>query len=198
MRSKEVRKILGVTERTLTNYVAKGILHPTKLSRTHYDYDQDEVYALIKKVKPRVNVTYSRVSLPKQKNDLETQTQRLYDFAASNGMALSEQITDIKSGIYFNQRKGFNHLLEMVMNNEINTVIIENKDRLCRFGFELIETIFKKHGTRILVTSDTENKTYENELTDDLISIIHHYSMKSYCHRRKLNKAEKALKETEE
>lgn len=197
MRSKEVRKILGITERTLTNYVQKGILHPVKLSRTHYDYDQDEVYGLVKKVKPRINVTYSRVSQPKQKGDLETQTQRLYDFATNNGFTIGEQITDVKSGMFFNERKGFNRLLDLVMDNEVNTVFIENKDRLCRFGFELLETVFKKHGTRIVVTSDVENKTYENELTDDLISIIHYYSMKSYSHRRKLHQAEKALKEKE-
>ena len=197
MRSKEVRKILGVTARTLTNYVNKGILHPTKLNLRHYDYDPDEVYSLIKQYKPKYNVTYSRVSLPKQKNDLESQSQRLYEFAIANGIQIEKQITDIKSGMAFNERKGFNELLDAVLSNEVNTVIIENKDRLCRFGYDLLETVFKKHGTRIIVTSNSENKSYEQELTDDLISIIHHYSMKSYSHRRKLNNAEKALRETE-
>lgn len=97
----------------------------------------------------------------------------------------------------FNERKGFNELLDAVLSNEVNTVIIENKDRLCRFGYDLLETVFKKHGTRIIVTSNSDSKTYEQELTDDLISIIHHYSMKSYSHRRKLNNAEKDLRETE-
>lgn len=97
----------------------------------------------------------------------------------------------------FKNRNQFNQLLDMVINNEINTVIIENKDRLVRFGFDLIETIFTKHGTNIVIVSEAENKTYEQELTDDLISIIHYYSMKSYNNRRKLHNAENALKNNE-
>ena len=67
-----------------------------------------------------------------------------------------------------------------------------------RFGFELIKMLFEKYGTNIIILSDEPNKTYEQELTDDLISIIHYYSMKSYSHRRKLNNAEKALKEIDD
>lgn len=198
MRSKEVRQILGVTNRTLANYTKNGLLHPTVVNKCHYDYESEEVYALVGKNRPRVNVAYSRVSLRKQKNDLDSQERRILDFASANGIQISESITDIKSGMCFSSRKGFSKLMDMVMDGKIGTVIVENKDRLARFGFELLETVFEKRGTRIIVMSDIENKTYEQELTDDLISIIHHYSMKSYSHRRKLNAAEKALKETKE
>lgn len=198
MRSKEVRQILGVTNRTLANYTKNGLLHPTVVNKCHYDYEPEEVYALVGKNRPRVNVAYSRVSLRKQKNDLDSQERRILDFASANGIHISESITDIKSGMCFSSRKGFSKLMDMVMDGKIGTVIVENKDRLARFGFELLETICEKRGTRIIVMSDIDNKTYEQELTDDLISIIHHYSMKSYSHRRKLNAAEKALKETKE
>lgn len=73
-------------------------------------------------------------------------------------------------------------------------VIVENRDRLVRFGYEFVEMFFKKFGTEIIVVSDVDNRTYEQELTDDLISIIHYYSMKSYSHRRKLHKIEEELK----
>ena len=63
-----------------------------------------------------------------------------------------------------------------------------------RFGFNLLREIFRLHGTEIVVMSETPNKSYEQELTDDIISIIHYYSMKSYSNRRKLNNAEKVLK----
>lgn len=197
MKSVEARNILGVTQKTLNTYIKTGKLHPVKINTNHYEYDRDEIYALLKKDKQRVNVTYSRVSLPKQTNDLKTQTNRLYDFAIKNGYTLQYQFEDIKSGMEFKNRKQFNQLLDMVINNEINTVIIENKDRLVRFGFDLIETLFAKHGTNIVVVSETENKTYEQELTDDLISIIHYYSMRSYSNRRKLHNAETALKNNE-
>ena len=85
----------------------------------------------------------------------------------------------------------------MVIKNEVELVVIENKDRLIRFGYSTVESIFKYFGTKIMVLNDTiENKTYEQELTEDLISIIHYFTMKSYSHRRKLNKLRKDL-ETE-
>lgn len=194
MKAKDVRNILGVTKKTLNNYVRLGKLHPVKINTHHYEYDEDEVYSMLGRTKERYNVTYSRVSLPKQKNDLKTQTERIYNFAISNGYQIAEQLEDIKSGMSFAERKSFCKLLNKVTNFEVKYVIIENKDRLVRFGFELIEMFFKKFGTQIIVASDTENKTYEQELTDDLISIIHYYSMKSYSHRRKLHKIEEDLK----
>jgi len=195
MKANEVKRALGVTQKTLNNYIKTGKLNPIVVNSHHYDYNRDEVYALIKKPKKRVNLTYARVSLPKQKNDLETQNDRLYDFAVRNGFTIAEQIKDIKSGMTFNERKGFKKLLQMVADEQVDTIIIENKDRLARFGFELLEEMCKLHGTNILVMSDANNKTYEQELTDDLISIIHYYSMKSYSHRRQLHNAEKALKD---
>ena len=195
MKAKEVLNILNITHRTLGTYVKKGLLNPTKINTNHYDYDPEEVFAILGKNKERYNITYSRVSLPKQKNDLKTQTKRLYEFATSNGYQIKEQIEDIKSGMSFGDRKGFVKLLKKVTNYEVKNVIIEHKDRLVRFGFELIQMLFDKYGTNIIVISDDDtNKTYEQELTDDLLSIIHYYSMKSYSHRRKLNNAAKALK----
>ena len=198
MKAREVKKILGVTQKTLNAYVKNGKLNPLVVNSHHYEYDRDEVYSLIKKSKERVNVTYARVSLPKQKNDLVTQNERLYDFALRNGYAIQDQLQDIKSGMAFAERKAFMKLIDMVINNSVEYVIIENRDRLVRFGFELVKEIFAKHGTEIIVMNEAENKSYEQELTDDLIAIIHYYSMKSYSNRRKLHNAEKALKNNED
>ena len=198
MKAREVKKLLGITQKTINNYIKNGKLNPLKVNPHHYEYDRDEVYSLIKKSKPRVNLTYARVSLPKQKNDLVTQNNRLYDFSLRNGYSISEQIQDVKSGMSFSERKGFMKLIDLVVNNSVDKVIIENRDRLVRFGFELLREVFQKHGTEIIVMSETENKSYEQELTDDLISIIHYYSMKSYSNRRKLHNAEKALKNNED
>lgn len=195
MKAKEVLNILNIGHRTLGTYVKKGLLNPIKINTNHYEYDPEEVFAILGKKKERYNITYSRVSLPKQKNDLKTQTKRLYDFATSKGYLIKEQIEDVKSGMSFEDRKGFVKLLKKVTNYEVKNVIIEHKDRLVRFGFELVKMLFEKYGTNIIIISDDEtNKTYEKELTDDLLSIIHYYSMKSYSYRRKLNNAAKALK----
>jgi putative resolvase len=195
MKAKEVLNILNIGHRTLGTYVKKGLLNPIKINTNHYEYDPEEVFSILGKKKERYNITYSRVSLPKQKNDLKTQTKRLYDFATSNGYLIKEQIEDVKSGMSFEDRKGFVKLLKKVTNYEVKNVIIEHKDRLVRFGFELVKMLFEKYGTNIIIISDDEtNKTYEQELTDDLLSIIHYYSMNSYSYRRKLNNAAKALK----
>lgn len=195
MKAKEAKKVLGITQQTLSYYVKIGKIKHVAINPFHYEYNDEDVYNLIgisRKI-DKINVTYSRVSLSKQKNDLESQTKRLYDFCSSKGFILSKQITDIKSGMNFNNRKGFNELIGDVVKGNIENIIVENKDRLCRFGFDLFETFCKYHGAKIIVTSDVENKSYEQELTDDLVSIIHYFSMKSYSHRAKLNKIKKEL-----
>ena len=86
----------------------------------------------------------------------------------------------------------------MIFKDEVDTLVIENKDRLTRFGFDMLEKFFKYFGTKVLVLNDSvENKTYEQELTEDLISVIHYFTMKSYSHRRKLNKLRKELENDE-
>ncbi len=197
MKAKEVKKTLGITQQTLSQYVKKGTLRFVAINKFHYEYNDDDVFNLIglKRNVDRVDVTYSRVSLSKQKNDLETQASRLYDFSAAKGLTLSKQYKDIKSGMNFAGRKEFNELLKEVVQGKIRNIIVENKDRLCRFGFELFETFCKYHGTEIIVTSEVQNKTYEQELTDDLVSIIHYFSMKSYSHRAKLNRIKKELQD---
>lgn len=197
MKAKEVKKTLGITQQTLSSYIKLGKLRYIAINKFHYEYNNEDVYNLIgisRKIN-KVNVTYSRVSLSKQKNDLESQTKRLYDYCGSNGIILSKQFKDIKSGMNFDNRKEFNELLNEVVKGNIENIIVENKDRLCRFGFDLFQTFCKYHGAKIIITSEVENKSYEQELTDDLVSIIHYFSMKSYSHRAKLNKIKKDLQE---
>lgn len=91
MKAGEVLNILQITRRTLNNYINSGKIHPIRLNKTHYIYDDEEIYSLLGKVKNRINVTYARVSLPKQKNDLKTQSERLYNFAVSNGYTIEKQ-----------------------------------------------------------------------------------------------------------
>jgi hypothetical protein len=105
----------------------------------------------------------------------------------------NEVFDEIISGMSFD-RKDFNEMLNSIIKGKVECVIIENKDRLARFGFDLLEQLFKLYGTKIIIANDEiSNKTYEQELTDDLISIIHYFSMKSYSNRRKLNKFKKEL-----
>ena len=200
MKAKDVLKILDVTRATLCKYVREGIIKVNKKGNGYYDYDEDSVYAFIGQKKTKHNtkiISYSRVSTQNQKNQLKEQTQRIYNSCTNKGITLDEQIEDIKSGMSFD-RPGFDKLCQEVIKGNVKLIVIENKDRLVRFGFEMFEKFFKYFGTDILVLNKDElNKTYEQELTEDLISIIHYFSMKSYSHRRKLNKLRKELELSE-
>lgn len=196
MRAKDVKKLLGITQQTLYNWTKSNKIKYKKISDHLILYDDEDIYALIgnkKQIKNRLIVSYSRVSTLKQKDQLKEQSQRIYNSCISRGIRLDKQFEDIKSGMSEN-RNGFNELIKLVIENKIELIVVENKDRLIRFGFETLEMIFKFYGTKILVLNDSlENKTYEQELTEDLISIIHYFTMKSYSHRRKLNKLRKEL-----
>ena len=194
MKASEVKNILHVTQKTINSYVKTGKLHPVIINSRHYEYDEDEVYNLIGKGKTeRLTVIYSRVSSRKQKNDLQTQEDRIYNWAINNGYKVDMKLQDIKSGMCFTERKDFQKLMSLAATGQLGTLIVENRDRLCRFGFEMIEEMFRKLGAKIIVISNVEDKSYEKELTDDLISIIHDYSMKSYSIRKRLHKAELVL-----
>ncbi len=201
MKAREVKKILGITQFTFYRYLKDGkVKLKSKLSKTKYDYDDDSVYALIgqkKQKKDKKIISYARVSTQNQKKQLVEQNQRIYDSCISRGLKLDRQFSDIKSGMT-SDRKDFQETIRMIIQGEVEFLVIENKDRLVRFGYEILEQIFKYFGTKILVLNDIlENKSYEQELTEDLISIIHYFTMKNYSHRRKLNKLRKELESTE-
>ena len=91
MKSAEVKKILCITQKTINTYIKTGKLHPIKINKTHYEYDDDEVYALVGKGRiAKKTITYSRVSQSKQRNDLESQKKRLYDWCIANGLTVDE------------------------------------------------------------------------------------------------------------
>ena len=197
MKAKEVLKILGICRQTLCNYVKEGkIKVNSKISDNFYDYNDESVYKLIGETTNNNNreiVSYSRVSTQNQKKQLDEQKQRIYDSCVARGLTISKQYSDIKSGMN-SERKDFQEILRRVIKGEIEMVVVENKDRLIRFGFDLLEQLFKYYDCKILVLNDIlDNKTYEQELTEDLISIIHYFTMKNYSHRRKLNKLRKEI-----
>ena len=196
MRAKEALEVLKVHRVTLNRYVREGRINVTKLANGRYEYNDNDVFAFVGKRKETHGtkvISYSRVSTYEQRNQLKEQTQRIYESCVSRGLQLDEQFEDIGSGMS-SDRKNLDKICQMIFQGEVETLIVENKDRLVRFGFDMLEKFFKYFGCQIIVLNDAiENKTYEQELTDDLISVIHYFTMKSYSHRRKLNKIRKEL-----
>ena len=109
-----------------------------------YEYDDDSVYSFIGCKKEKHNtkiVSYSRVSTQNQKEQLKEQTKRIYESCIARGIELDYQYEDIKSGMSFD-RIGFQNLCEEIISGNIELLIIENKDRLMRFGYDIFEGFF--------------------------------------------------------
>lgn len=138
-------------------------------------------------------IGYCRVSSHKQKDDLERQIENVKTYMIAKGYQF-EIIFDVGSGINYNN-KGLNQLIDMITNSEVDRVVVLYKDRLVRFGFELIENLCQKFGTAIEIIDSTE-KTEEQELVEDLIQIITVFSCR--LQGKRANKAKKMIKELSE
>lgn len=186
MKSKEVLKLLHITRATLTKYVKNGTVKvKSKINKYHYEYDDNSVYSLINKNKERLNIIYARVSTNNQKNSLDEQIEQLNSYCLKNDIMVNKVYKDIASGMTLD-RKGFNELLDLISTFEVENVFITYRDRLTRLSFNTLENIFSKYGTHIICLSEIDNsKTEEQELLDDIISLIHTFSMKNYSKRRK-------------
>lgn len=186
MKAKDVLNKLRVTRQTLTKYVALGYIKVTKLPNGQYNYDDDSVYSFLNKDVTRKTVIYSRVSTNAQKSNLETQISTLKQFCFMQGITIHEIYKDIASGISFTKRDDFFRMLDEIIQGRIERVIITYKDRLSRVGFELFSTLFKKFGCKIVVMSEVGNpKIDSEEIFEEIVSLLHCYSIKIYSKRNK-------------
>jgi len=142
LRRGEVARILGVAELTLYRWTKEGKIRAVRTPGGEYRYPESEIYRILGEQKPQNKaVIYARVSSADQKEDLERQIEVLRKFAEKEGLEVLEVITEIASGLN-GKRKGLKRLFELVKNREIEKVLITNKDRLTRFGYELMEEFF--------------------------------------------------------
>lgn len=195
MTAAEVLRILQITRPTLTKYVKEGKLKVTVKGNGRYDYDADSVYKMLNKDIERKTYLYARVSTSKQKKDLENQVQLLKNFCFQNGYIINGIYQDIASGISFDKRKQFFEMLDDILAGKVNKVIITYKDRLSRVGFELFVYLFRKYGCEIIVVSEVGSEKLDSqEIFEEIISLLHCYSMKLYS-SRKAKKIKEILEE---
>ncbi|BFI77031.1 IS607 family transposase [Sulfurisphaera ohwakuensis] len=192
LRPKEVCQRLGISYATLREYVKKGYIKPVILETGKWRFKEEDVERLIGIVKKRKIVLYARVSSNTQKDDLINQVKYLEEQVKE----YDQVITDVGSGLNM-KRKGFLKLLRMILNNEVSKVVIAYPDRLVRFGFEILEEVCKAHNCEIVVLNK-EDKTPEQELIEDLTSILASFSEKLYSMRshkyEKVNRCVEELK----
>jgi len=180
-------KKIGVSENTLRNWEKSGKLIPKRTAGNQRRYTEEQFldYMQIQR-HDRINIGYCRVSSQHQKDDLKRQTEVMELYLAKKGVPY-EIITDIGSGINY-KKNGLKELLERVSQNRVNTIHILYKDRLVRFGYELIEHICKLHNTKIEVLNKSEEITDEQEMIEDIMNIIHVFSCRMNGKRSHLNK----------
>lgn len=185
-------KMVGVTPQTLRNWDKAGRLKPHHTSESGYRYYSEEQLnqALKIKPKPKIVIGYCRVSSPKQKDELERQIENVRMYLLAQGKPF-EIISDVGSGINC-KRKGLQELLERINRNEVEKVVTLYKDRLSRFGFELIEYMASLHGCEVEVI-DNSQKSEQEELVEDLVQIITVFSCK--LQGKQAHKARKLIKE---
>ena len=195
MKAKEVLELLQITRPTLTKYVKEGLIEVTTLPNGRYDYSKESVYKIFNKGIKRKTYIYARVSTTKQKKDLENQIDMLKQFCFSNGYEVSKVYSDIDSGISFEKRKDFFKMLDDMISGKVERVIISYKDRLPRVGYELFYYLFKKYNCEIIVMSEVGSKKLDSEeIFEEIISLLHCYSMRLYS-KRKAQKTKEILKE---
>ena len=189
----EFSKLVCRTPQTLRTWDKNGRLKPDHLGPNGYRYYSD---AQLREVLGRTSnqnkktVGYCRVSSAKQKDDLERQTESVTTYLLAQGRPF-EIISDIGSGINYN-KKGLRELISRITTNEVDKVVVLYKDRLLRFGFELVEYVAELYGCTIEVVDSTE-KTEEQELVEDLVQIVTVFSCK--LNGKRANKAKKIIKE---
>jgi len=193
----EFSKIVGKTPQTLRNWNKKGLLIPHHTGANgyrYYSHDQlKQVLNIKEDKKSKVIIGYCRVSSYKQKDDLQRQVENMKLYLDKQNKNY-EIIEDIGSGINYT-KKGLRTLLRKIVNNEVEKVVVLYKDRLLRFGFELVEYIANLYGCEIEVIDSTE-KTEQQELVEDLVQIITVFSCK--LQGKRANKARKMIEELTE
>jgi excisionase family DNA binding protein len=172
----QLAKRLGVTKETLRTWETEGKISATKTKGGHRRYNMP-TFGNEEPSYPHRCIAYARVSSQKQKADLERQIEFL-----RSRFPTYEIISDIGSGINF-KRKGLLSILDLAMQGKLKDVVVAHKDRLCRFGFEILDHIFRYTGATITILEDSKDDPTE-DLSKDIMSIITVFSARYHGSRK--------------
>ena len=181
----EAASLLGVSISTLRKWEASGELLPSRKTAggTRF-YATADLLGLGDSDAP--TVCYARVSSHDQKDDLERQHAMLEAYCAAKGWR-SEVIKDLGSGMNY-RKPGLNRLLEMILRKQMRRLVITHKDRLLRFGSELVFALCAHQQIEIVIIHKGEQPTFEEELAKDVLEIITVFSAGLYGSRSKKNR----------
>jgi predicted site-specific integrase-resolvase len=181
----EAAKILGVSIQTLRRWEENDTLIPAKKVRQtrYYDYDQ---LTGINQNETELTIGYARVSSHDQKKDLVRQQSVLSSYCAAKGWTF-EIVSDLGSGMNY-RKKGLKKLLDAILERKIRRLVLTHKDRLLRFGAELIFTLAEVKQIEVVIINQGEESSFEEELAKNVLEIITVFSARLYGARSHKNK----------
>jgi putative resolvase len=181
---KETSEYFGVSLHTLRRWEKSGKIQAIRTPSGQRRYEIASYAGLSREGEKRAIVAYARVSSRGQKADLDRQVAKLLELYPN-----AELITDIASGLNF-KRAGLRAVLERVRQSDVGVIVVAHKDRLARFGFDLIQWLCELDGAKIVVLNQ-DGLSPERELVEDLLAIVHVFSCRLYG----LRKYKSAIKE---
>jgi len=178
---------LGVSITTLRRWEAEGKLVPDHTAGKHRRYDLAKLKPELFRVEPdeRRTIAYARVSSHDQKDDLERQKQVLELWCVQQGWTF-EVVADLGSGMNYH-KKGLKKLLDAIIDGEAGRLVITHKDRLLRFGAELVFAICEAKNVEVVILNQGEDTTFEEDLAKDVLEIIAVFSARLYGSRSRKN-----------
>lgn len=181
-------KELGVHQETLRRWENAGKIHVERTPRGHRRYDLSKLKGIVSHIVPTVRSTicYARVSSYDQKNDLDRQVAVLEAYCAAHGFT-HEIFQDLGSGLNYH-KKGLKKLIKMICSGTVGRLIITHKDRLLRFGAELIFSICESFETEVIIINASEDSSFEDDLVQDVLEITTVFSARLYGSRSRKNK----------
>ena len=203
---KETEELLNVSKSTLQRWDNSCKLVALRTEGGHRRYRLSDIEKILGKGengnnsnnKEIVVATYARCSTPEQKEhgDIDRQSSRIFEYCAKKKYKVGYIIKDMGSGLN-DKRKGFTKLCNLVVNGKINKVVIEHKDRLTRFQYNLIASFFNTYGVK-LEFLDKKEYTDQDELVNDMMMLIASFSGKVYSLRAQENRKKRKNKESNE
>lgn len=183
-------KVLGVSKETLRRWEKLGRIKVFRTRQNHRRYDISSIQDYSIRKTPvdttKTTIGYARVSSQDQKKDLISQAELLESYLAKNGWTY-EIIQDLGSGLNYN-KKGLKELISLICSKQIDRLVITHKDRLLRFGSELIFSLCEHFGIEVVIMNASKELTFEDELVQDVLEIITVFSARLYGSRSKKNK----------
>ena len=185
----DAAKYMGVTPQTLRRWEKAGKITPayrTEGKQRRYDPSLLRPFDLSNKATDRLTIAYARVSSHDQKDDLQRQVHMLEVYCSAKGWTFST-LKDLGSGMNYH-KKGLKQLLDLVMKGQIGRLVLTHKDRLLRFGAELVFSLCAVKNIEVVIINQGDEPSFEEELAKDVLEIITVFSARLYGSRSHKNK----------